>query len=283
MSGARPARDEESLRNFLIAKAIYGKYASALPWYDSIWLRSYLTAIRIIERVRPKLLPEFIEAFAALRTRPDFSATKIDRVFDDAVMQQIHATIKSLPPKMYESHEVESFGRLIVHNHAYFNDLHKTDVPLVSEIAGEAVEPSYNFLSLYTRMGVCEPHMDEPTAKWTLDICIDQSDVWPIHFSQIVPWPETQSFCDADWQAQIKRSPNLKFTSLNLRPGEAVVFSGSSQWHYRDRMQATGDADFCNLLFFHFFPAGFSKIIEPKHWAATFDLPELADIAADQP
>jgi hypothetical protein len=58
-------------------------------------------------------------------------------------------------------------------------------VARVSDLVGEEVEPSYNFLSLYTRMGIFEPHLDAPSAKWTLDICIDQSEPWPIYFSQI--------------------------------------------------------------------------------------------------
>ena len=31
--------------------------------------------------------------------------------------------------------------------------------------------------------------MDAPDAKWTLDLCNEQSDAWPIHFSRIMPWP----------------------------------------------------------------------------------------------
>ncbi len=34
------------------------------------------------------------------------------------------------------------------------------------------------------------PHMDAPDAMWTLDICLEQSEPWPISFSQPVDWPE---------------------------------------------------------------------------------------------
>ena len=34
--------------------------------------------------------------------------------------------------------------------------------------------PAYNFLSLYTQLDICEPHMDAPKAKWTLNVCIEQ-------------------------------------------------------------------------------------------------------------
>ena len=276
MSGAPSPSDMDALRSFLIAKMLLDKARNLLPWYDSSWLHSYVAAVKIIERVRPHTRAEFIEAFARLRTRPDFCVKTLDRVFDDNVMELIRETIRALPPELHEQHEIETFGRIVVHNHPFFNNLLKTILPLVSELAEEPLEPSYNFLSLYTRFGVCHPHMDSPAAKWTLDLCIDQSDVWPIYFSQVVPWPETFSCDDKDWQNVIKKSPDLKFSPYNLRPGEAVLFSGSSQWHYRDSLTNVATGAFCNLLFFHFFPAGMSEIIRPKNWPALFGVPELA-------
>jgi hypothetical protein len=121
--------------------------------------------------------------------------------------------------------------------------------------------------------------MDAPdTAKWTLDLCIEQSDVWPIYFSQVVPWPEDFSYDGPDWQGHIKRSPRLKFSSHVLRPGNAVLFAGSSQWHYRDEIVQGSRAGFCNLLFFHFIPQGMSKIILPINWPTIFRIPELAGV-----
>ena len=58
---------------------------------------------------------------------------------------------------------------------------------LVSGLVGEAVEASYNFLSLYAGAASCAVHMDAPSAKWTLDICIDQSRLWTIEVSDVVP------------------------------------------------------------------------------------------------
>jgi hypothetical protein len=166
----------------------------------------------------------------------------------------------------------------VVHNHPYFTELQRSTTALVSELAGEPVEPIYNFLSLYSKFGVCPVHLDAPEAKWTLDICIEQTEPWPIHFSQIVPWPEELPYQGDDWQEQIKRAPELKFQSYTLHPGQALLFSGSSQWHYRDRLSTNGAQHSCKLLFFHFVPQGTLELSQPKNWPKLFALPELAEV-----
>jgi len=145
----------------------------------------------------------------------------------------------------------------------------------VSALVGEEVEPCYNFFSMYWAMGICPVHMDAPQAKWTVDICIDQSDIWPIHFSRILPWPEPKDSYPDDWQAQIKSDPTLGFQSFELHPGNAIIFSGSSQYHYRDRIKNEAGKGFCNLIFLHYVPKGTNVFTDPENWAEYFGVPEL--------
>ena len=278
MSSTFVAHDPTSLRNHLIAKKLLDQAYRNLPWYNSVWLCKYIAAKKMIERVRPDMLPAFINAFDRLKTCPDFSIRKLDHLFDDQVMEEIRETIRTLRPDAFEDHEAAKFGRRVVHRHPVFNALQKRVQPLVSELAGEVVEPSYNFLSLYSQFGVCPPHMDSPEAKWTLDLCIDQTEVWPIHFSQVVPWPEDFVDEGENWQDHLKECPNLRYTSYCLQPNEAVLFSGSSQWHYRDSLSTVGNGGFCNLLFFHFIPEGMGDIIQPQKWPELFGIPELAAV-----
>jgi hypothetical protein len=275
MSRIRTVHDSESFRNYLIAQRVIDQVNRTHPWYDAVWLRKYVAAKKVIELIRPDMLSQFINAFDRLRTRTDFAVQKLDRVFDDHIMQGIRETITTLPSSAFESHETAKFGRLVVHDHPVFTDLQEIIQPLVSKLAGETVEPSYNFLSLYSQFGVCEPHIDSPEAKWTLDLCVDQTEIWPIHFSQTVPWPEEFNYEGADWQTQLKRSSALQFTSYGLQQNEAVFFSGSSQWHYRDSLSDVADGGYCNLLFFHFLPAGMRKIVRPESWPDMFGISEL--------
>jgi hypothetical protein len=249
-----------------------------LQWYDSNWLEKYLQAKDVIAKVAPSKLTDFVDSFQVLRTDPNFSVIDAPGVFDAETLSEIKQTIRALQMNDMEVHELKSFGRFVVHDIPKFTELQSALVDKVSDMAGEPVEPRYNFLSLYTRMGVCEPHLDAPLAKWTLDVCIDQSEPWPIHFSQVVAWPEERPQLDDDWQASIKNASELDFQSKELAPGNGIIFSGSSQWHYRDALPAKDHKSFCNLLFFHYIPRGASEIVAPRNWATLFDIPELAGI-----
>jgi hypothetical protein len=251
---------------------------SELKWYDSAWLGRYLAAKVIIGKVAPHRLLEFTNSFDILRTDPAFKVKEVPAVFDAEALARIKGIIKSIPMHTMEMHEIQTFGRFVVHNHPTFTQMQQDLTGFVSALVGEEVEPGFNFLSLYTRMGICEPHLDTPLAKWTLDICIDQSEPWPIHFSQIVPWPEERVELGDDWQSAIKNSPQLAFQSKVLMPGNGIVFSGSSQWHYRDALPSTSSKSFCDLLFFHYIPKGTAEIVKPANWAGMFDVPELAGI-----
>jgi hypothetical protein len=246
------------------------------PWYDSVWLARYARAKAVIQRVRPEKLPEFVDTFEVLRTRPDFEVKEFPQVFGDPVLRDLERVIRELKATQLERHEVNAFGRFIVHDHPLITELQQSIVDLASEAAGEPVEPYYNFVSLYTELGVCPVHMDAPNAKWTLDLCVRQSEPWPIHLSQVVPWPEDTEYDGDDWEESIKRDPGNRFESYSLEPGGAIFFSGSSQWHYRDPHPGDGEDQFCDLVFFHFVPRGMKEKVRPENWARLFGVPELA-------
>ena len=249
------------------------------PWYDSQWLSSYVIAKKIIKQYNPTLLEEFVCRTDLLRTRFDFQVTKLPNIVNKTTLKETREFLKELPPNELEKQELFKFGRMVIHDHPYLNRLQKTFTTLVSEIAQEPVEPYYNFLSLYNNLGICAVHMDAPYAKWTLDICVDQSEPWPIYFSSVQPWPESFKHAKNDWGARIIDDPENNFSKYNLQIGEGVVFSGSSQWHYRNRILNQKKKNYCHLAFFHFIPKGAREIVDPSQWASLFGIPELAQIA----
>ena len=254
-----------------------GETACEPPWYDSEWLRQYLGSKRTIQRVCPERLTDFIRTFDVLRTSPVFSTRRVSDVFDEATMARLRQTVRTLPAHTLELHEAKVFGRFVVHDNPIVAELHSSLVELMSSLVGEDVEPSYSFISLYSRCGRCPIHLDSPEAKWTLDLCLDQSALWPIHLSKVVPWPEDLLECDEKGEARLKHRPNVTFESVTLNPGEAAVFSGSSQWHYRNDIRTIGDNKFCNLVFFHFVPRGMKAKVKPRNWAEMFGIPQLAE------
>jgi hypothetical protein len=255
---------------------------SLFPWYDSNWLSSYIHAKNLIQANYPSKYTGFIDTLAPLRTRLDFETIQIGDLFDCATLSEIKELIIKFKKEELEKHEFFKFGRMVVHDDSYFNKLQNQLTQLVSDRVGEDVEPSYNFLSLYNNLGVCGIHMDAPHAKYTLDICIEQSNPWPIHISRIQPWPEQFRY-RKDWEESIKNDLNHDFSPYILSEGEAIIFSGSSQWHYRERIPKKMDHNFCHLIFFHFIPKGMSEIIKPRNWAALFGIPELIDTIVKTP
>lgn len=250
-------------------------------WYDSQFLTMYEAARRFIALVRPDRLKAFVDGFEILRTPKDFQVREIARIFSKETQALIQKTVREIAGGELEDHETTDFGRMVVHDHPYFTHLQREVTPLVNEMAGCELEPGYTFLSLYGESGKCDLHMDHPLAMYTLDYCIEQSVEWPIYFSKVLDWPEPYTL--RDWSPQsIIADPEMRFEAKTLKPGHAILFSGSGQWHYRNRIPSQG---FCNLLFFHFYPQGARDLVYFVGWPTRFEIPELeplCDIFAEK-
>lgn len=249
-----------------------------MEWYDSTWLDRYFAAREMIAARSPAKATAFDEWLDVLRTDPGFEVRHVPQLIDQATLDELQRFVACLDKARLEMHELKRFGRFVVHDLPRFAQLQRDLTDQVSELAGEELEPSYNFLSLYTHRGVCEPHLDAPSAKWTLDICLAQSQPWPIHIGRVMPWPKVRSRVGENWQDRIKRTVELEFREFTTLPGEAILFSGSSQWHYRDPLPPQSGRAFCDLLFLHYIPKGTAEVIQPANWARLFDAPELAEI-----
>lgn len=252
-----------------------------LPWYDSSWLSCYLQAREIVNSFHPDYLEEFEQSFEILRTDLGFQQKKVPGLISNDRIKELKQLISKLSTEQLEKHELINFGRFVVHNHPVFDRLQQELTAELSTLANEPLEPSYNFLALYNNLGYCQPHMDAPNAKWTLDICIEQSQEWPIYFSQIQPWPRHFVEMDNQWPKRIIENPDNQFTEYKMKEGEALFFSGSSQWHYRPRIQQRVKQNYCNLLFLHYIPQGTADLVNPNKWSEIFSIPELSHISFD--
>lgn len=246
---------------------------SAPGWYDANFLRRFEVARHYIAKVRPDALDAFIAAFAPLIPPADFREIVIDDVFDAATSEAVIAASRAAKVTMTDqlSHENAAFGRDVVWDMPFFLDLQETLRPRLEALLGRALVSSYNFLSLYGPDGKCEPHLDHPNAMYTFDYCIDQDEVWPIYVSRPVEWPDA-AFTRAFDPAALKADPAMAFRQHDLRPNRALIFNGSSQWHYREPKRS---GQFCNLLFFHYFPAGCEDLVDPERWADHTGIAEL--------
>lgn len=251
--------------------------ARQIDWYDRNFHKRYAAAIAYLTVVRPESVPLFASGLAPLRTRDDFSATRLRNVLSSANFDEVVKYVDAIRPSQTaksanRENELNGFGRELVRNHPFFTDLQAGLTSLVSGLAGEPLVPSYNFLSLYGSGGRCATHLDHPSAKWTLDICLDQSCEWPIAVSGVMNWPSISA--GGQLEGGPKQIPRSSFANYVLQPNDALLFSGSSQWHFRDAIPNVAGA-YCHLLFLHYKPAGTGNLDDHETWADHFDLPEL--------
>lgn len=263
-------RDPLYLERHMVAAAV-SRDLRKVPWYDAHFLKRFATAKRYLAEIAPELVAQFVDGFSLIRTPADFQPPKVDGLLDADTLQEIRAIARSIPQATLENHELASFGRHVVHDHPRFSRLQRELQPRVEELVGRKLVAGYNFLSLYGPQGVCDPHLDEPFSMYTLDLCIEQSDEWPIFFSKIIDWSEPDAFLSVP-PAELPGHAELDFQPHVLHPNEALVFSGSGQWHYREAIPEGG---FCNLLFLHYYPAGAENLVRPHKWAEHFGWPEL--------
>jgi hypothetical protein len=275
LSGILESDDQRRLLAIASKCCIEG---SRFRWYDANFLRLFEATKRYLELVLPNRVAEFASAFDVLRTDPEFRVRHLDTVFDPQTFEEVRETLHSLPYVALSHYESGSFGRSLLRHHPVFTRLQSSLTARVSELVGEPVSPSYNFLALYRSLGRCDPHLDEPISKWTLDICIEQSVEWPIFVSQVVDWP-TEARGAATTIEDLRSDPSLSFDPIVLTPNRGVIFSGSSQWHYREPI-AGKRSDYCHLLFFHYLPEGAGPLADPKQWPEYFDIPELEILLA---
>lgn len=248
------------------------------PWYDAIWLWVYTEARSLVAKQRPERLADFEAAFEPLQAPVDFSTRALPGLISPTQLNAFRELVSGIARETLESHEFLSFGREVVHDHPALSSFQDEQTAYVSELAGEVLTPCYNFISLYNNLGICEPHLDAPTSKWTLDICVEQSEPWPIYVSDPEPWPVGVSF-GKNWQDQIITQHQDSFTSHVMQPGDALFFAGGNQWHYRKRIPKAHQQSFCHLIFLHYVPANCEHLLDPAQWPVHFDIPELGELS----
>jgi hypothetical protein len=254
--------------------------ANRFGWYDAKFLRRFEAAKRFLAIILPERVDEFVAGFDVLRTDRDYHIQYLEPVFDRQTFERVLETVHTLPYVALEHYESGDFGRSLLRHHPYFTKLQSSLTAKVSELVGEPVAPAYNFLSLYRGTGRCDPHLDQPLSKWTLDICVEQSIGWPIYFSQVIDWPSSERPLSTTIE-ELRANPELEIEAAVLSPNQGLIFSGSSQWHFREPIPGSR-SDFCHLLFFHYLPEGAEALADQKRWADHFNIPELDIlIAAD--
>jgi hypothetical protein len=98
--------------------------------------------------------------------------------------------------------------------------------PVVQEIVGKHLLPTYDYLRIYREGDVCRVHYDRPSCEHSLSLTLDYSDgvEWPLEVGQDQAAPS--SSVAPDFGAE-------RYASLAMKVGDAVLYNGVNHRHGR--------------------------------------------------
>lgn len=189
------------------------------------------------------------------------AVTVARQLFDPITHEALKAFVRERVPMMSVGVDSEQFVRRYAHNVPYLVNIHRQLTDYASEMFGESLKPSYSFLSLYDDGGICPLHIDRPQCYRTIDYLINQEqpEPWPIRIGEMMTDEERQALEEAgaghpeNDDEIAERIAVESWNDVLLEPNDAVLYSGTHQWHYRPK-RSRGTA---SLVFFHFVPVDF--------------------------
>ena len=98
--------------------------------------------------------------------------------------------------------------------------------PIIGELTGADVLPSYDYFRIYHKDDICRVHSDRPSCEHSVSLTLAYSDAapWPLEVgSQRV---DSEGPCFDDWGDE-------PFSSVAMQPGDAVLYRGIDLRHGR--------------------------------------------------
>ena len=98
--------------------------------------------------------------------------------------------------------------------------------PIVSDIVGKDLLPTYDYLRIYRDGDVCRVHHDRQSCEHSLSLTLDYSDG--------VPWNLEVEQRETDPSSKVEESFGSEpFSSLAMQVGDAVLYQGVRHRHAR--------------------------------------------------
>lgn len=112
--------------------------------------------------------------------------------------------------------------------------------PIVNELAGRDLLPTYDFLRLYRAGDVCRVHSDRLSCEHSLSLTLGYSDdkLWPLEFGKARVEPS----------ARVEDAFDEEFSSVAMAVGDAVLYQGV---HYRHGRTTPNPNRWSAHLFLH--------------------------------
>ncbi|HYG47952.1 MAG TPA: hypothetical protein VD846_08415 [Allosphingosinicella sp.] len=99
--------------------------------------------------------------------------------------------------------------------------------PLVSQLVGRELVPTYDLFRVYRAGDVCRVHSDREACEHSVSLTLDYSDgkVWPLQIGRL-PLPGRQKRLSEDFEGE-------EHVSVAMEPGDAVLYRGIHRRHGR--------------------------------------------------
>lgn len=105
--------------------------------------------------------------------------------------------------------------------------------PIVSQIVGRELLPTYDYFRVYREGDVCRVHCDRFSCEHSLSLTLDYSDgaIWPLEIGTERREPSAR--VDEDWGDE-------PFTPIAMQVGDAVLYQGVEHRHARTSPNPNG-------------------------------------------
>ena len=98
--------------------------------------------------------------------------------------------------------------------------------PIVGELTGADVLPSYDYFRIYQKDDICRVHSDRPSCEHSVSLTLVYSDG--------VPWPLQIGSTRVDGEGPCAEDfGDEPFSSIAMQPGDAVLYRGTDLRHGR--------------------------------------------------
>jgi hypothetical protein len=104
-----------------------------------------------------------------------------------------------------------------IHNFIPFVELLVEKIPTINDIIGEPVLPTYTYARVYKNGADLKKHTDREACEVSITLHLGGDKDWDIYFQK----------------------PNGEESSLNLKPGQAVLYPGCVVPHWRNKFEGT--------------------------------------------
>jgi hypothetical protein len=181
---------------------------------------------------------ELLSARQALRTNGHAIVSRLVPDAQLAALQQYYRALVDEGVLRYGDGQVER--RHAVHNEVVARMFLTALTPIVCDVVGEPVKPSYAYFASYRDGAVLANHRDRAQCEFSISFLIDY-----------VPTPDGPS----PWPLWVRREPDEVGVPLHQNVGDGIFYKGCELYHSRPALPVGHRS---MHIFFHYVPAAFS-------------------------